>query len=394
MGLPAVAGAIGAGIRIGAGAYEMYSRTRTRQKAKSKRRVFSAQGGATLSREYVKTGKKKVWGLKRLKDRLLATGTQYIYRWQRTSATVLGPGQHPIAWQADPAFPTFEKWPIHLMSLTTISGDLGNSLAAKGIFTHGMIGIQYNNAGGFCQWYKNTCQQFDGVTNSPTGDWQLEQCNGPRTNVMDSMYHKWTDIKLNLYGTYSVPITYKVYLLTMKEQVDPYQFNEGVNFTSNTECNHMFTDIGRSILYSTVGQNADVKWPRDVKILKKCSVTINPMDYSNQQAEIESVFESSAPHIHELRWFIRHDRYRDYKWTKGQELIKDLSYTNGGWNVNTSVSPYCDVEWGKRVFLMITATSPKVVTNVPYETMSGEMAKTQGSYDICVRNAFNVFGNA
>jgi len=393
MGLPAIAGGIGAAVRIGASAYEMYSRTRTRQKRK---RNVEITGGnaATVSREYKRTGRRRSLSNRALNNRIIKTGTEFVYRWQNTSATYLGPGRLKIGWTVDGPN---QFMPIHFMSLSQLPSTLAQNFWAKGCFHHGMAALYYDVVNGECRWTHIPSETSVGNTSLDlAGNWQLEKSGGPASIYMDRFYHKWTDIKLNLYGTYSVPITYNVWLCTMPEQIDPYSVVQGQVMSSGSELNSMFRDMLRTRVHSSVGQNAAAKWPKDMRVIKKMSVTINPLSYSDQQAEAESSFSSNAPHIHELRWFVRHERFRDYKWSKDLITPADKDLTNGGWDVDEAIAPMSDCEWGKKLYLFVTATSPQMNpkdAGVNWYNPGPNDPKTQGSYDVSIRNCFVAYGN-
>lgn len=385
---------VGPAIRAGAAAYAAYSSTRT-NRTRGSNAVVQPTGGASVSRRRRRIGRSKRWSNSKLKKAIIGSGDEYIFRWQQTSNTYLGPGQLFLGWsEFGPTVPG-QLVPMHFMSLTNC-GTLGNVVNAKGCFAHGMSRALYYPTGVFggqFQWAATDCQDRTGLNTVALGPWQMEKGVDVQTipTVRGNLFHKYTDIKLNLYGTLNVPITYTVMLCTMKEQVDPFQYNALSYFGNGTETNNFFRDLMRPRLWDTVGSNANPKWPGDVKIIKQARITINP------PAKSDAADQDLAPtalSIHELRWFVRHDRRRDYKWSKqAQQLLQDNDFTSSGWDVQLPNENLIDVEWGKRVYLVVMATDPFPEPFASFAGLSDQYAnfqtmKNHGSYDICVRNCF------
>lgn len=352
--------------------------------------------GTFSSRSRRRIGRRRRPTAKLALTRAVGQGQEVIMRWQNTSQTVLGPGRFHLGWNSDG---NFERMPVHFMSLTSNAVGLENSI--KGCSAKGMRFTYYRPGDGNFQYRWLPCSRYDG-TMEDTGAWQVEKNTSPLglSNLADqakNCLHKWTKIKLNLYGTYSVPITYSIYLMTMPEALDPLQFGDMTAISVGAECCNFLRDLTRPLLYSNVGLNAKPTWPKDVRIVKSEKITIQPLSYSDQQAEefVPATY-SKAPHIHMLNWFIRHDRIREYDWSKnasGAGLTPDLSFNNQGWDVVSGDDNLCDCEWGKKLYLFITATAPSVIplpaTDPDYATTT--TCQLQGSYDISVRNCFRFF---
>jgi hypothetical protein len=381
------------GIRAGVGAYSAWSRSRTNTTSNNPGGMVSnyGNGGATVSRQYRRTGRKRRHTAKSVQRDIVRSGSNFVYRWQQTTPTYLGPGRLALGWTNETPF--IQRVPIHFMSLSHFP--LGTVYNPKGCFNHGLSRISYDQATSNYRWTKIPSQMFDGGTDA-TGVWQAERNDGGITTLKGSVLHKWTDLKINLYGSYAIPIRYQVFLCTMDEQVDAYQYSENVPFVLGTETNNMYKDISKNLLYSSIGSNGHVHWPKNVRIIKKCNVLVQPLTYSDQKAEQDMIDFGNgvAPHIHELRWFINHDRYRDYRWSENETQVNETFNLNTpGWDVSRPTTNMCDVEWGKRLFLYITATSPLPETQtVVSDYQSIAETRFQGSYDICVRNGFQVWG--
>jgi len=229
-----------------------------------------------------------------------------------------------------------------------------------------------------------------------TNQWSEEMRPGTFSSTSSyDIFHNWSQIKLNLYGTRSIPITYNVWLCQMDEQVDPTSFLPNATINLGSECNNMLRDMARPLLHNTVAENPNVTFRKNMKVLKRTRVTIEPLSYSDQAAQItlpSSGVQSTSPHIHEIRWFVRHNRFRNYYWSKDtDQVIEDINYDNGGWDRYLQYSPNCDVEWGKKVFLFVTATSATPVNIANWPNADNNSAQSQGSLDICVRNSFTSY---
>jgi len=350
-------------------------------------------GGATVSRKHRRTGRKRRVSLAQLNSRLIGSGSEFIYRWQNTTATYVGPGRLQIGWTRT-IDGLIDNLPIHFMSLTNLTHHSANANVAKGCVTQGMhrTGYYTTTKDVVCNPLPNQTNQ--GVANND-GLWQ-QDLNSAIPNTFNArVFHKWTDIKLNLYGTYSVPIHYHVFLCQMPEQLDPFSVAPGSFHVYGSEFANMIRDISGGLLYSSVGGNSYKKWPSDVRIVKQHRVTIQPLTYSDQAAErgLEPTLTSDAPHIHELRWFVRHDRHRDYHWSENTgDMISQNNYATAGWDINNPKQTMSDCEWGKKLFLFITATAPGS-TVAGSEFPSGNDVRIHGSYDVNVRNCFRTWVN-
>lgn len=355
--------------------------------------------GYFSSRSRRRIGRRRRPTAKLALTRAIGQGQEVILRWQNTSQTVMGPGKFALGWfQHSTA--GFERVPFHFMSLSNNSIGLENS--TKGCSAKGMRGCYYKPADGSFAYEPLPVATNTGAIETNNPIWQTEKNTSPvglieLARQSKSVLHKWSKIKLNLYGTYSVPITYSVYLMTLSEQLDPLLHGDINSIPLGTECSNFLRDVTRPLLYSNLGINAKVTWPKDCRIVKSEKITIQPLSYSDQEAEAFVPGEySKAPHIHMLNWFIRHDRMREYDWTKnasGGGLAPDLSFNNQGWDVVYSDENMCDCEWGKKLFLVITATSPKLDATPTPDPLyaSTETCKLQGSYDVSIRNCFRFF---
>lgn len=346
------------------------------------------RGVVYQNRDY-NTKRRKVTFGKRSKGRGLDTLRSTVQRWQATSQSYLGPGRYRLAsWKTDPI--TYAV-PVHFMSLTNLGVSHGLSHPSKGCFSAvGMCRFSMDASGNF-GWAPLACQDNAGGYSDATWKTEQDELPGDVTSAR-RIYHDWTDIRLNLYGTFSVPITYTVYVMQMKEQLDPFQYGSGPPYFPHGfggECANMLKDMTRSLLCNSVNTNGRIDWYKDVRILRKERVTLQPLAYSDQVAELSGENVAHTPNIHELRMFIKHNRYRDYKWSENSSdttYAVDLNVNQ--WDVNQPTANMCDVEWGKRVFLFITASCPQVGAQSEILEATSGTARTEGSYDVNIRNKF------
>lgn len=385
-------------VRTGLAAYAAYSNMRGNRTQESAKVSSYGNGGSTVTRRKYRTGRRRRPTLALLNNRIIAGGPEFIYRWQQTSPTFLGPGRVNIGWHDNNAPNSFKRVPIHFISLTSIPPELSIAYPAKGCFHQGLCRTEYNPVDGQFQYIDIKSQESNG-SNGITSVWRAEHSSAISNLNFDRVFHKYSDIRINLYGTYTVPIRYRIFMVQLPEQLDPFQYSGFPStFGEGSELNNMFKDWTRTLLHNTVATNGDVKWPKDVRIIKQHNVLIQPLTYSDQLAEreISNLDSSTAPHIHEVRWFVRHDRFRDYKWSENSDQTDERrDYTKAQWDVTYPTALMSDVEWGKRVFLFITATSPRseALSTEPDGPDFQGTAQTffQGSYDINIRNCWRFF---
>lgn len=351
-----------------------------------------AVGGSVVTRRRLRTGRRHRDSIYSLKKDIIGTGDEYVMRWQATTPSYLGPGYFYLGWSTNSAAPTDQFVPIHFMSLTNNTFGLANT--AKGCFLNGMNRLYFQTTTGNFGYSPLQCQTSNGSIDA-NGNWQADQ--GILPSVRNGrIFHKYSQVKINLYGTYTVPINYKVMLVQFKQEQDITAFPQGsYPITAGSECANMLKDWFKSLTYSTVGNNNGRQdWVKDVRVIKQFNTTIQPLNYSDQLAERtldQGSNQSITPHIRELRWFIRHDRFRNYKWSQNNNESTIDNSLGIGWDVNTPAGTMSDCEWGKKVFLVVMASSPLNAQRASNQLQDQNDTNCQGSYDICVRNAFRVF---
>lgn len=383
------------GIRFGIGAatlasnYLRYSTSKTQQKRKRTKQVYTMDGSTTLRRERRRIGRKRRRTAGTVFREVLHGKTKVVFRWQNISDSILGPGRVAIQW-SDKDTTDFDRMPIHFMSVSQFPWGTPNG--AKGCRTDGMKRYEYSPLTGTWVYFMLNSQDNLG-TNGGTSEWYKESATN--ADSLKNVFHAWTQINLNLYGTRCVPITYTVYLMSMPEQIDPQSVNPGLpGATLGSELNNMLKDIARPICGNVLSMNGRQDWQKDVKVVRKFVRTIQPLPFSDQTAVGSSL--SKTAHVQQLKVFLRHDRSRNYKWS--QNLDDTTMATNlslPGWDEETVSDPMSDCEWGKKLYLFITATSPRVMAaeNGDADFLENDafgtfITDTQGSYDICVRSCF------
>lgn len=386
-GYGAAAGMAAQGLAAGYAAYQQYSGRRS-QRGKH----VGGVGPVSVVRRHVRTGRKRYRSAAHVFKNVIGGGDTFVWRWQQTSSTYLGPGRLLCA-NNPQADSSYYNLPLHFMSLTTLPNTT-DDYAQYGAYRHGMCVVRKKLATQAMSYYPLSSQDFDGSTG--TVEWKKEQVEGDpdfSVNGYNRFFHKYSDIRLNLYGSYTVPIRWNVWLMQLPESLDPLQLEPQIGeagTTAHTELWEMWRDMLRPSMSNSVATNGRVDWLKDAKILKHHSVTIQPLAYSDASVVESTALGSSTPNIYELRWFVRHDRFRNYKWPQMQQITDCAALGTNGWDVENSFTLIPDVEWGKKLFLFINASAANADTVSGFYATS-DSTKISASYDINVRNAFKAF---
>lgn len=374
------------------------------------------------SRTKVSVGSKKRRSADAIFSAQIGALEETVYRWQACSKSLLGPGYLPLGYGAFHQFQTVQFLPMHMMSLTMhpnypINGELG-------CHKRGMFRIAYLNAEnqgvapgrmGF-QWLKN--QSFTGAP-SGLAEWQDESGND---NAMDGnqTFHKWTDIRLNLYGSNLVPLEYRIMLLTgLPEEMQPIESGAIGDYSSaaaveasfpieiNDPINQFILDHTRNVIGNPLtGSGTDEDYKGKFRVVSDKTYKIPCLSYGNA-ASNSTTSAVNSTNVKNVNMFIRHDRFRQYDWrqrTTNRALNTNIEDT--GWNINKlsnliGQAEYCDVDREERLFFVITCNSAALqigphydVTNPvggPQPDLIDPLAPANdihGSYDIVVRNCF------
>lgn len=379
-------GWIGPAVSAGIGLYNSYTGTRTNISRVRRMSVEDNVGGLTYTKRRLRHGRYRRRNARRVFQELASfIGGKYIWRWQNMSNSLIGAGQMPIGWATLNAQGS-EWMPIHFMSLTQCPFGDGNN--TFGTFTTGMKMLYYSTVTGDWNMSNANSQSFTGDI-GPDGFWRADTNMGSQVQPNCSkIFHKWTDLRFNFYGCRAVPITYNIYLIRFPQA---YDLQSATTHAGTSEVANMLKDIARPLCGNPIAQNGRVEWYKDVQIVRRTSMTIQPLNYSDQIG----ANSTKTAHVRQLKWFIRHDTLRDYKWYETRSIQQsDMDFLKPGWDVTVQPTMTSDVEWGKKLYLVITATSPQKMSTQPAigadMTTWGEL---QGTYDICVRNCFGSHSN-
>jgi len=327
-----------------------------------------------------------------------------------TSASLLGPGRIPLSYGLDTTSnANFETLPIHMMSLTTLPN--GESSHEKCTHKKGLFRFVRDSTDGRVGWNWFDNQKDVGVNDyTGTGQWQLEESFPNMAGYTESVpstgnvYHKWTEIRLNLYGAKYLPLEYTISIVSMPKEYDPQQIDSWVPQSTNllgefNECSRMLEDIVRGLISNPINVTGTKQhWKDNVKIVKQYKINMAPLSYSN--ASDETTAPVHVGNVKQFRTFIRHDRFRNYQWSDNATNVNvDRELDDLGWDQKVKGDRnWSDVEPGKKLYLMISVTTGPLVDSKAYDiykhlpNLYTSMPNTEGTYDIMVRNEFMCTG--
>lgn len=383
-------------------------------------------GGYEFSRQKISVGRTRKRTANELFKAELGAMDEQVWRWQRVSDSLLGPGSTGISFGRDPTLPdplaagTYVL-PYHVMSLT--HNPSFRSLELLGCHQMGMCRyvirkpmVPVEAFQGHIGYQKLEPQLETGAY-SPLTSWQLEK--GVAAASQSQVFHKWSDIRLNLYGSLLYPLEYTVSIVTGLPTEMQFFEHLPVSATVATAptvgdfpisnlgpLNQMIVDkVRKYITNPIIGSNTDSNWQGKLKVIKKKIVKIPCLSYSNardQTATGIAPFVDSV-NVKSINMFIRHDRFRDYKWRTDAAYIQENDDVDGvGWTQSDIGAPgssdaYCDVDREQRVFLVITCNCPTPILDATNKVdgveFGAEVSQTvprfyDGTYDIVVRNCF------
>jgi len=344
----------------------------------------------------------------------IADMQEVIFRWQACSASLLGPGRIPLAFGMDSNLDTLTQCvPMHIMSLTThpgfqSSGDLG-------CVNHGMSRFVYRTPlsgfSGHFGYQRMYNQQADGTLAG--GGWQYE--SGTSNPDVDEVFHKYTDIRLNLYGASTFPLKYRVMILTgmttemqvfekspVSDTVDSAAAPSDFPIGDLSPLNEFILDHVRPLVTNPIiGSNSDSTWKGKLKVMSDVTYDLPCLSYGN--AVEEGYSSVNATNVRNVNIFLRHDKFRNYAWhALGTDRVPNENLASTGWTAtDTSTlaasSLLMDVDREQRVFLVISCTAPSLLDNAVFgvagptggpDSDPGAAYISSGSYDIVVRNCF------
>lgn len=367
--------------------------------------VGGPAGGVKFSKEEHVVGKKRRRTYAKLSD-ILAQMYRCRYRWQLCSNTLTGPGRIPIGyggWTGTDL--VHHSLPIHFMSLSQNPQiRLDNVNSNKGSYRHGLYRVIRNAGTGELGALFFQSNSSDGVNSYDTnGHWQ------PEMPLVDSnphtYFHKWSEVKMNLYGAKHIPITYTISLVKCPKEYDPLQVQPSppvdpvtapvTNHNQFNEFSRWVEDVIRTLVCNPLNEPGTKKEYKDnIKVVRQFSTTIQPMSYTNAAAEGDAPVK--VGNVREFKMFVRHDRWRDYIWAEQDEnVVQDLSWQDLGWDrYQQPMDNYTDEKWGQRMYMFITCTTGAITDLVANDCRSNrpvqlaDIPNDFGSYDLIVRNEF------
>lgn len=373
-----------------------------------------AAGGVKFSKEQHKVGRRRRKERIRMYD-LMQSMHKLRVRWQLMSGTLTGPGRIPIGYGGYSGTDLdFHSMPIHLMSLTqnSLNPTLGGSFVNgnKGAYAHGLYKVVRSPGDGTCGLVHYVSNTHEGINNySPEGYWQVEAesalAGGYAGTDSGSHFHKWSEVRMNLYGAKHIPLTYTISVVQVPKEFDPFQHPPSQvtalippvgNQPEFSEFSRWIEDISRSIISNPLNITGTRKeYKTNIRVLKQYKINIQPLSYTNAAAEGTAAVK--VGNVREFKMFMRHDRWRNYCWAETDATVdQDRNFADLGWDVKVSDNPVTEVKWGGRLLMMITCTTGgirdgqqnDVRTHNPVQLT--DIPEDYGSYDIIVRNEFRV----
>lgn len=308
-----------------------------------------------------------------LASRMKNNEEKFIDRWQAVSRYGVGGGFLRLCKSDDGTDTCF---PLHIMDL---SYNQYNATGATNFAAHNCTLV--NNASGDVKWDRLPGQDTTGVTQYPL-QWQNER-GQPPVHLANSMFHKWTQIKLNLYGTLNRPVKYKVFLFKCDADAVP-----GFSAGSDAELKLQVESLMRPYLYSNLLGNVGEQ-KKSWRILKQWNFNIDPLAKSDA-ADAEST--NFNMHFKEVKLFVRHDMNVQYQWydnPTGPQLLEDVPRTDTF--QTSSGQAMCHAYPTARLFLGIMATCgdvyPFAAGHAWYNPAFDDTnyLKSYASYDMVVR---------
>jgi len=342
--------------------------------------------------------------------------TEVVYRWQQVSESLLGPGENILAYGLDGTVPGQTGYVVPIMVASLTNNILFPDSQSFGCQRRGLHRLTYNSSTKNFGYQYMRSQDDNGAFT--TSEWLPETGAGRALTapISSRVFHKWTEIRLNLYGSAYYPLTYEVMVVTgMETDMSVFDFAAGGQpIFQTTNLNAFLRDqtkdyIGNPIVGSVLDRQ-DFK--DKFKVIRRQIVKVDPLSYSDgaAQPDIAAGQGVDASNVKNINMFIRHDRFREYGWTpisNDQDLQNTLDgtgYDKQDTSTSALTSGYADVDRSERVYLFIKCTAPRILTSEQFETEPAEAPVAQlsssaipafsGSYDIVMRNCFRYSVNA
>lgn len=367
-----------------------------------------------FTRSYDRIGRKRKRTAKQIFDASIGGMYESIFRWQRVSPSLLGPGETDVSYGITAAPGANRVLPFHFMSLTNNIHYPEES--SYGAYKNGMHRLTYNPTNQHFGYQRLVGQDNTGAFVSTEFQQETGVARNPNGFMSTRPFHKWTDIRLNLYGSAYYPLKYEILVVTgMDLEMSIFDYTAGgqpIILQSNLNAwlrDHVKDYIGNPI----VGSNIDRTDLRGkVRVIRRRIVNIEPLSYTdawNQTSPNIGPLGIDASNVKNINMFIRHDRFRDYAWRpKSSDMSLQTNLNGTGFDkedtqIRADLSAQSDVDREERVYLIIKCTAPAVLTADAYEAEdavaptalldSNVIPKFVGSYDCVVRNCFRYNDN-
>lgn len=298
-----------------------------------------------------------------------------IDRWQGVSQFGVGGGYYRIAKQTDSGNTIM---PFHVMDLSYQP----NNTVGAGNF-HGHRSFYINGVTGNLSDEVMPSQLEDG-SRALSGTFVQER--GQAIADVGSVFHRWTQIKLNLYGSLNRPIKYKVFLFKMDDDAC-----FGYTPTGDSESHLAFESLIKPYIYSNLLGNVGEQ-KKHVRMLKQWNYVINPLNKIDA-VTTEHVDSNHNPNFQEVKIFVRHNMNINYEWYDHPTTAQlktdvpnvDTFHTEAA-QVNAHASP------SARLFFGIMATSGSAFAVAGEDdwrnVASDDFVQNYGSYDMVLRRCY------
>lgn len=188
------------------------------------------------------------------------------------------------------------------------------------------------------------------------------------------LYHEWSHVKLNLYGTRSRATRYTCELVQTNDS-SAVDFLSGKDPVKQAD----YVDyLSRPFVFNNILMG-DVQSRKYHKVIRRYETTIDPIQ------TIEFGGSNAPPRIQTVNWFIKHNKIRRYDWTDdtGQSTHSITGTTGANFETNLQ-GVQTDVDPKQRLYLVIRALAPSVDATKT-AVMDAVNPDTEPSYDMCMR---------
>lgn len=301
------------------------------------------------SGRYKKRTLQRLWQLNRINQQIVQIRYQGVNPWATATA-----GYFPLYNYQNTTNNQF-FYPIYLFDLTGFYNLNGVTLAeapvcyALSAFTAGPGLFDYT-------WNQVSGTAADGTTTSPL--WRLENAPGNLAGASNaplrSSVRRWIDLRMMLYGSTTNTTKYDISVVQFESpEWDPlylqYVAAQGGGTLTDPATQiafHQFLLAQYTYNPIMVQNNAMAK---RIKFLKRYQCIIQPQE-STEGANLTG-------HQRQLNWFMKDDKICRYDWNDSGVAPGVSSLTTGDGYAQNIAQCQNNVEWPKRKYLLVRATS-------------------------------------